>query len=231
MSRDAIGVDQGPPVRTTYNFTAAGPDADRREGPESAPAGDMSFWDFLDVINPLQHIPVVSTLYRAVTGDTLGQPARVMGGLLYGGPIGLMAGVVSSVVEQETGKDPGEHVLALFDGPDEAAATQTAAAEPPPEKAPEPTPETPKAAETPMVTTGSASHPVPTAVPPLPVADKVESPRPDTKLQAEQAAWPPGGPPSLPPDRVADVMKRNYQKYEALARTPPAAGQQLRIDG
>ena len=31
----------------------------------------FTFFDFLDVINPLQHIPVVSTLYRSLTGDEI----------------------------------------------------------------------------------------------------------------------------------------------------------------
>ena len=31
----------------------------------------FTFLDMLDIINPLQHIPVVSTLYRAITGDTI----------------------------------------------------------------------------------------------------------------------------------------------------------------
>ena len=29
----------------------------------------FSFGDILDLINPLQHIPIVGTIYRAVTGD------------------------------------------------------------------------------------------------------------------------------------------------------------------
>ena len=29
----------------------------------------FDFWDVLDVINPLQHIPFVNTLYREMTGD------------------------------------------------------------------------------------------------------------------------------------------------------------------
>ena len=31
----------------------------------------FTFADFLDIINPLQHIPVLSTLYRHLTGDTI----------------------------------------------------------------------------------------------------------------------------------------------------------------
>ena len=31
---------------------------------------EVSFFDFLDIINPLQHIPIVSSLYRAATGES-----------------------------------------------------------------------------------------------------------------------------------------------------------------
>jgi len=30
------------------------------------------FHDLLDIVNPLQHLPVIGTLYRAITGDKLG---------------------------------------------------------------------------------------------------------------------------------------------------------------
>ena len=39
----------------------------------------FTFLDFLDIINPLQHIPVVSTIYRDLTGDTLDYGSRVAG--------------------------------------------------------------------------------------------------------------------------------------------------------
>ncbi|MBT5013959.1 MAG: hypothetical protein HON02_05865, partial [Rhodospirillaceae bacterium] len=32
-------------------------------------ADGFTFLDFLDIINPLQHIPVVGSLYRDMTGD------------------------------------------------------------------------------------------------------------------------------------------------------------------
>jgi len=32
----------------------------------------MSFSDLLDIINPLQHIPIASTICRAITGDRIG---------------------------------------------------------------------------------------------------------------------------------------------------------------
>lgn len=89
-------------------------------------ADEPSFWDLLDVVNPLQHIPIVNTLYRELTGDEIGVAARLAGGTLFGGPIGFAAAAVNAAVEQDTGKDIGGHVLAMFS--DEEAP---AAAEPP----------------------------------------------------------------------------------------------------
>ncbi len=78
--------------------------------------GDDGFdlFDLLDIVNPLQHIPVVSTLYRAVTGDTIAPMPRILGGALLGGPIGAGAAMANVFVEEATGKDAGEHVMALF---------------------------------------------------------------------------------------------------------------------
>lgn len=91
-----------------------------------------SFWDLLDVINPLQHIPVVSNIYREITGDQIGVGARLVGGALLGGPIGLIASAVDCVVEESTGKDTGGHMLALFQddtAQDAPGATQLAQAD------------------------------------------------------------------------------------------------------
>lgn len=89
----------------------------------------LSFGDLLDVVNPLQHIPVVSTLYRSMTGDAIAPAARVVGGALYGGPIGAGMAVANAIIEQVTGKDVGDTVLALVtdDGSEQGARPQTAA--------------------------------------------------------------------------------------------------------
>ena len=39
----------------------------------------ISFSDVLDIVNPLHHIPVVSTVYRMITGDEIGMGARMAG--------------------------------------------------------------------------------------------------------------------------------------------------------
>lgn len=92
----------------------------------------FSFSDFLDIINPLQHIPVVSTVYRALTGDQINPGARLAGGGLYGGPIGLALSVVSGMIEETTGRDPGEHALVALGvdmGPKHGQAPEVMVAE------------------------------------------------------------------------------------------------------
>ena len=109
------------------------------DGRESADGGKdfkafgddgFTFWDLVDVVNPLQHIPVVSTLYREMTDDTLDPAPRVMGGTLFMGPIGLVASVANVMVEHNTGKDMGSHVMAYFRDDAAPLSTKTAAAQP-----------------------------------------------------------------------------------------------------
>jgi hypothetical protein len=98
--------------------------------------GEFTFWDFLDVINPLQHIPVVNTIYREMTGDEIKAPAKMLGSAIIGGPIGLAAAMIDTAIEDATGKDLGGHAMAMFKdspeqqnvAPESNAATQVAAA-------------------------------------------------------------------------------------------------------
>ena len=79
---------------------------------DDVPEHDMSWGDLIDVINPLQHIPVVSSLYRAVTGDEISGSARVMGATLYGGPIGLIAGATNAIMAEVNGAGLGDTLVA-----------------------------------------------------------------------------------------------------------------------
>jgi hypothetical protein len=78
--------------------------------------GAITFRDLLDVINPLQHIPVLSSIYRGLTGGTISQGARLAGDTLFGGPLGFLSSIVNTIVEGTTGKDIGGQMLALFQG-------------------------------------------------------------------------------------------------------------------
>jgi hypothetical protein len=90
----------------------------------------FSFHDVLDAINPLQHIPIVSSIYRAVTGDTLGNASRVVGDGIYGGVIGVIAGLVDVSVIENTGKDIGGNIMSMLGIGDDAAKTADADAAP-----------------------------------------------------------------------------------------------------
>ncbi len=90
---------------------------------------NLNFTDLLDVINPLQHLPVIGDLYRSVTSDQISAPARMAGGTIYGGPIGFVSSLINTIMEEATGDDIGGHMLALFKGDGSADETvQTAVA-------------------------------------------------------------------------------------------------------
>lgn len=95
----------------------------------AAPTSEFGFDDFIDLINPLQHLPIVGTLYRAWTGDAIEGPARILGDALYGGPIGLAFGILDAIVEQASGADVGGHVYANLFGADEAGTPPVEAAD------------------------------------------------------------------------------------------------------
>ena len=58
--------------------------------------GSFSFKDLLDIVNPLQHLPVVGSIYRYLTGDEPAAGTRIIGDALYGGPIGFGVSVSAS---------------------------------------------------------------------------------------------------------------------------------------
>ncbi|MCB1783593.1 MAG: hypothetical protein KDI13_06315 [Alphaproteobacteria bacterium] len=73
----------------------------------------FGFADLLDMVNPLQHIPLVSHVYRELTGDEIKPVSKVIGGAVFGGPAGAASGLVNIVVENETGKDLTGNAISL----------------------------------------------------------------------------------------------------------------------
>ena len=128
-------IAQPPPPTTRLTVT-----------PTSAPQ-HWNFRQFLSELNPLQYIPVLGTIYRAVTGDTIPETAREAGSLvvsgLTGGPIGVAINLVMLAAEKITGVDPeklGSEALAgigIGAHKSHPAAPKTAA---PPPAAPASTP-------------------------------------------------------------------------------------------
>jgi hypothetical protein len=89
-------------------------------GGGNAPTGGTvsSFWggdgftfaDILDIVNPLQHIPGISHLYRDATGDTTSSAASIVGGGLFGGVVGLVGSTIDALVQGVTGKGISDRV-------------------------------------------------------------------------------------------------------------------------
>jgi hypothetical protein len=93
---------------------------------DAAQAQELSFWDVLDVVNPLQHIPIVNHIYRAVTGDTIKPHAQIIGSTLFGGPLGFAVATASTVVEAANGEPMMATVARAF-GSEQPVAVAAAA--------------------------------------------------------------------------------------------------------
>ncbi len=78
--------------------------------PQAEASGGLSFGDILSALNPLQYLPVVGTIYRAVTGDTIPENLRIAGSFvvsaLTAGPLGILLNAATTAVEKLTGIDP-----------------------------------------------------------------------------------------------------------------------------
>lgn len=78
-----------------------------------ADSQSIGFGDLIDAVNPLQHLPVVSVLYRHLTGDTISPAAKVVGDTAYGGPLGLISSLGDMLLQKMTGKGLGDTAYAL----------------------------------------------------------------------------------------------------------------------
>ena len=146
----------------TFNPTAAAqpaPPAKTAAAPAAAGWGGdgFGFNDFLDLINPLQHLPGVSTIYRAVTGDRIADEARFIGHIVYGGPVGLIAATAETMATDADGRGMSEDLAAWWRGDEGETAVATGAAKPGAETAIETSAETAQQAMAPAA--GAAGAP------------------------------------------------------------------------
>jgi hypothetical protein len=74
---------------------------------------EYTFGDIIDMINPLQHLPIIGTLYRKFTGDTIKPMSNIIGGAIFGGPVGAVSSTINVVAKSTTGKDIAENAFAL----------------------------------------------------------------------------------------------------------------------
>ena len=74
----------------------------------------FTFDDLVDLVNQLQHIPVVSWAYRAITGDQIAPGPMAIGGGLFGGLAGFSLGTAEAMIKGSSGKDGGGHLFAFL---------------------------------------------------------------------------------------------------------------------
>lgn len=134
MTVEATDIARRPPVLLPGKRHEMGADMAAYMAPTKPGDPEASFGDFLDIINPLQHIPIVSSLYRSITGDEISPVARIVGGTLYGGVVGAGVAMAGALVEQISGETPEDMVMTALGlgAGDASAGTAIAAARPGP---------------------------------------------------------------------------------------------------
>jgi hypothetical protein len=121
----AMMMSPGPAGKESVAVTA------NKTGAPGEPVKSESFFHhLLDVINPLQHLPVIGTIYRAITGEHIGSVEKIAGDTLYGGMWGAISSVADVAFEGITGKNFEDTVLALFKSDDKTHLAGTKAGTP-----------------------------------------------------------------------------------------------------
>lgn len=83
--------------------------------------------DMIDMINPLQHLPLVGSVYRGLTGDEINPASRIIGGAVFGGGLGASASIANVISEEETGKDVSGLIVSKIVGGRASEAYQESA--------------------------------------------------------------------------------------------------------
>jgi hypothetical protein len=201
-------------ISATSRFDAPAAPASRPADRDDAPG--FGFRDLLGALNPLQNLPLVGSVYRQVTGDKIHPAAQVVGGLIFGGPIGMFVSVISAAFEQATGKAPLAMAIDAIspgrpadNGPMLAdAATASLGPTPDTEPAPEPAPQ--------LVALQQAR----TAA-----ATRMAAPTPPRNAPARPAIAPePAQMEAAPRPRIAGARNLAFYQAHAGARLPAAGG-------
>ena len=149
----------------------------------------LTFGDLVDTINPLQHIPLVDVVYRHLTGDTIRPQGEILGGLLYGGPIGGAVAVATALLREATGFDAEETMYAAVtgDGDKKTSATANASASTDTARAAAPAVPVPAAVQTAALPTERTATQQPTQLHPAPKSSATQ-PTPATASATPPAA-------------------------------------------
>jgi hypothetical protein len=65
----------------------------------------FTFGDVIDIVNPLQHIPIINSIYRKISGDTIAPAMEIAGGALFGGPLGAALSFVTTIFQSQFNTD------------------------------------------------------------------------------------------------------------------------------
>lgn len=133
-ARAAIGAKSS--VNPAATAAAVGNSAGKEQGTDDDGFG---FRDVLSMLNPLQYLPVIGSIYRALTGDKIPEAVREIGSLAVsfatGGPIGVAISAAVSGLEKLTGVTSDEMATTVLAGLgiiSDEDQPQLAAAEPAP---------------------------------------------------------------------------------------------------
>ncbi len=171
----------------------------------------LQFSDLLDVLNPLQHIPLIGSIYRSTTADEISAGARMAGGTLYGGPLGFLGALANTMVEDTTGVDIGGNLAALMSGGEEANADTNSTP-----------PAVSMAAAAPQYETWSADNIIAATL-----SDIAPAAGPPASYLQHRASLPAPAFPELRPTRVAATQPRIAASDPGSAALSPSAFQTL----
>lgn len=100
------------------------------EASQPAQQHESFFHHLLDVVNPLQHLPIIGTIYRAITGEKLDPVEKIAGDTLYGGLWGAVSSIADVAFEGLTGKSFEDTAIALFKSDDRTRVASAKVAAP-----------------------------------------------------------------------------------------------------
>lgn len=168
--------------------------------------GDFELSGLIDILNPLQHIPVLGSVYRSLSGDTISGTSRAIGGAIFGGPIGLVLGIGNAIFAQNHGgQDAAEYTLNQFlrDDPETALAQNQQN-----DTADDTAADTAAATDADVQNLAELPENLPATVIQNPPAAPLQAPaRPAYDLGTITPA---------PPQAMPELMRRALDKYEAL---------------
>jgi hypothetical protein len=122
----------------SYRFAHGEVDPAGKQPSDLFGADGFGFDDLVDIINPLQHVPILSALYRWATGDKISQGASLagdimFGGALFAGPMAVIGPVMNAALTEATGgQNMSDRVATALLGPSPGEEVPTNLAETPP---------------------------------------------------------------------------------------------------